>query len=404
MARIYRDAQGVPHVRATSIDDLAHGQGLVTARDRAWQLEFLRRRATGTTAEAFGPSGVPWDRLARRTGIADTARRAHDRLTPETRAFVASYVAGVNDGLHADAPELEALGIEPAALGGVDPAGGLPRPAPALRQPARQAVVRPRPRGARRRRRPALARGSAPERQQRVGGRRRHGRPAATRSSAATRTAPSRAPASTSRSGSRATSSTSSGFAFPGVPGIQHFAHAGDVAWAITNAMADYQDVYAEQLRLVDGRVEALRPGRMAAGRPPDRDDPRARPRPAAGRDRDDGPRPRVLGQRRRRQRAQPARGIVGAGRPRLRRDPPAASRAHRRGRRPGVRGLGGAGQQRGDRRPDRRGALPGRRPGAGARRAQPAGHRQTRTTRTPPGPAGWTRCRATTSLPTDSW
>ena len=57
MARIYRDALGVPHVRATSIDDLAHGQGMVTARDRAWQLEFLRRRATGTTAEAFGPRG-----------------------------------------------------------------------------------------------------------------------------------------------------------------------------------------------------------------------------------------------------------------------------------------------------------------------------------------------------------
>ena len=46
----------------------------------------------------------------------------------------------------------------------------------------------------------------------------------------------------------------------PGVPGIPHFAHAGDVAWAITNAMADYQDVYAEQLRLVDGRVEARGP------------------------------------------------------------------------------------------------------------------------------------------------
>ena len=33
------------------------------------------------------------------------------------------------------------------------------------------------------------------------------------------------------------------GFAFAGVPGVQHFAHAGEVAWAITNAMADYQDV-----------------------------------------------------------------------------------------------------------------------------------------------------------------
>jgi penicillin amidase len=33
------------------------------------------------------------------------------------------------------------------------------------------------------------------------------------------------------------------GFAFPGVPGTPHFAHAGEVAWAITNAMADYQDL-----------------------------------------------------------------------------------------------------------------------------------------------------------------
>jgi penicillin amidase len=31
------------------------------------------------------------------------------------------------------------------------------------------------------------------------------------------------------------------GLTFPGVPGVQHFGHAGDVAWAVTNAMADQQ-------------------------------------------------------------------------------------------------------------------------------------------------------------------
>ena len=51
MARTYRDAYGVPHVRATSVLDLAEGQGRVTGQDRAWQLEYLRRRATGTAAE-----------------------------------------------------------------------------------------------------------------------------------------------------------------------------------------------------------------------------------------------------------------------------------------------------------------------------------------------------------------
>ena len=39
------------------------------------------------------------------------------------------------------------------------------------------------------------------------------------------------------------------GFTFPGVPGVQHFAHAGSVAWGITNAMGDYQDAYVEELQ-----------------------------------------------------------------------------------------------------------------------------------------------------------
>jgi penicillin amidase len=39
------------------------------------------------------------------------------------------------------------------------------------------------------------------------------------------------------------------GLAFPGVPGVPHFGHAGGVAWAVTNAMADYQDLYREELR-----------------------------------------------------------------------------------------------------------------------------------------------------------
>lgn len=51
------------------------------------------------------------------------------------------------------------------------------------------------------------------------------------------------------------------GFAVPGVPGIAHFGHTGTVAWAITNAMADYHDLYEEQLRGTEGgQVEALGP------------------------------------------------------------------------------------------------------------------------------------------------
>ena len=116
MARTHRDAYGVPHVRAGSISDLAHGQGEVTARDRAWQLEYLRRRAAGTTAEVLG---------ARRTRVGPVLPSHPDARHRPTGARPAP--AG-HDGLRgvvrrgrqrrparAARPELERLGIAPVA-------------------------------------------------------------------------------------------------------------------------------------------------------------------------------------------------------------------------------------------------------------------------------------------------
>ena len=250
MARIYRDAYGVPHVRATDVLDLARGQGEVVARDRAWQLEWLRRRATGTTAEVVGESGLSWDRLARRTLLADTGRRGFEALDAESRAFVAAYVEGVNHaighGLHTDAPELTTLGIEAepwpdwmplatfhaqhvlfASLGGKiwgrraravlgDDARLLSHEGPLTSGSNAWAVG-----GAR------TASGSPL-----IGG------------------DPHRvleSPGVYLQIRLVCDDPTDPfdvvGFTFAGVPGIQHFGHAGDVAWAITNAQADYQDV-----------------------------------------------------------------------------------------------------------------------------------------------------------------
>ena len=37
------------------------------------------------------------------------------------------------------------------------------------------------------------------------------------------------------------------GLSFPGVPGLPHFGHNRSVAWCVTTAMADYQDLYLER-------------------------------------------------------------------------------------------------------------------------------------------------------------
>src|SRR5205085_9704251 len=50
---VLRDAQGVPHIRATTAEDLFFAQGFVTAQDRLWQLDMLRRAAGGELSEVL---------------------------------------------------------------------------------------------------------------------------------------------------------------------------------------------------------------------------------------------------------------------------------------------------------------------------------------------------------------
>jgi penicillin amidase len=264
VARLYRDAYGVPHVRATSVLDLARGQGMVTARDRAWQLEYLRRRATGTAAEILGRRLLDWDVLARRTQMAGTARRAFDNLGAETQAFVTAYVEGVNAGLHADAPELSELGVDPAPWEPWTPLAvfhaqhllfaALPDK---LWQHRARSVLGDDAR--------FLARDGAVmvgSNAWAVGGRRTTsgvpligGDPHRTIESPGVYMQIRLACEDADGTGDEL---DVAGFTFPGVPGVQHFAHAGGVAWAITNACADYQDVFEESLDDVVEQREEL--------------------------------------------------------------------------------------------------------------------------------------------------
>lgn len=94
---ITRDAWGIPHVTGATVLEVAREQGRATALDRARQLEVERRRAEGTCAELFGPTALEWDVLVRRALLPDVARRAYAALGGESQAFVDAYVDGVND-------------------------------------------------------------------------------------------------------------------------------------------------------------------------------------------------------------------------------------------------------------------------------------------------------------------
>jgi penicillin amidase len=93
---VWRDAQGIPHVRAGSVHDAFLAQGFVHAQDRLWQMDCDRRRACGGWAEWVGPSAVAQDVQVRKFRLEASARVDHEHASPGTRAMLEAYAAGVN--------------------------------------------------------------------------------------------------------------------------------------------------------------------------------------------------------------------------------------------------------------------------------------------------------------------
>ena len=93
---VQRDHQGVPHITAASIDDLIAAQGYVTAQDRLWQMDMMRRIAAGEVAEVLGSNFVEHDRMQRVLEFRQTAERLTASLSPEERRLFEDYARGVN--------------------------------------------------------------------------------------------------------------------------------------------------------------------------------------------------------------------------------------------------------------------------------------------------------------------
>lgn len=248
-ARLFRDAWGIPHVRADSWRELAEAQGRVTAHDRGDQIQLEHRRTEGRLAARIGAAGVPWDVFARQARLAETARAAFDALGRDDQEWVRAYVAGVNAVLpEARWPDWAPLGILHVAHVLFSDLPGL-----LWREHVRRVLGRP------------LgedvvdlfqadAGGSGSNAWALHGSRTRSGRPLLAGD-------PHRVieiPGVYQQVRLACPGTDLVGLAFPGVPGIAHFGHAGTVAWGITNAMAHHVDVFRERLRgTTDGGVEA---------------------------------------------------------------------------------------------------------------------------------------------------
>ena len=93
---ILRDAIGVPHCYADDEAGAFHAQGWVHAEDRLWQMEYDRRRAVGRLAEVVGASAVAADVFYRRLDLEGSVRADVAALSASSVAMLEAYAGGVN--------------------------------------------------------------------------------------------------------------------------------------------------------------------------------------------------------------------------------------------------------------------------------------------------------------------
>jgi penicillin G amidase len=295
-AEVWRDPEGIPHVRAASVRDAFVAQGFVHAQDRLWHMEYDRRRAAGRWAEYVGAPGVADDVLMRRLRLAASARSDYEALNGETQAMLDAYADGVNAFLQAvvgsgQLPvEFQLLGARPepwepweslavfkvrhAMMGtwqlkawrarlvrhlGVERAARL---CPGT--PANPVLVVP----------PGLAADgpaldmlddlsrdplvpaslvdweSGSNNWAVAGHRTATGKPLV----AGDPHRPLDVPNVFYQNHVACPEFDAIGLSFPGVPGLPHFGHTQSVAWCVTHAQADYQDLFVERFHPDDAR------------------------------------------------------------------------------------------------------------------------------------------------------
>jgi penicillin amidase len=288
---VWRDPDGIPHARAATVHDAFFAQGFVHAQDRLWHMEYDRRRASGRWAELAGPAGVAQDVLARRLGLGPSARADYEGASAETRAMLEAFAAGVNafiETTKAWPVEFQLLDIRPEPWAPWDSLAVFKirhvEMGPWQMKLWRARLVRQLgPRLA-----AYLCPGTAPNPALIVPPGAEYGGPgfgeleALGRSDAALASLPAWIGGSNSwaLTGARTASGRpllagdphraldtpncyyqnhlacpefdAIGLSFPGVPGLSHFGHNRHVAWCVTHAMADYQDVFVERFDPTD--------------------------------------------------------------------------------------------------------------------------------------------------------
>jgi penicillin amidase len=96
VVKVTRDGHGVPAIEAATLEDLFLAQGYITAQDRLWQMDIMRRFAAGELSEILGEDTLNIDREQRILGLGAAAKKGLLTASPRDRAYFEAYARGVN--------------------------------------------------------------------------------------------------------------------------------------------------------------------------------------------------------------------------------------------------------------------------------------------------------------------
>ncbi|MGD6959438.1 penicillin acylase family protein [Rossellomorea aquimaris] len=114
--QVVRDSNGVPHIQAKNNHDLFLAQGFIQAQDRLFQMDMIRRKASGTISEVAGDKTVNQDKFFRTLGLTRAAEKSLSSYSDESKQVLQWYTEGVNAFIK-QAKENNSLPVEFTLMG-----------------------------------------------------------------------------------------------------------------------------------------------------------------------------------------------------------------------------------------------------------------------------------------------
>ena len=94
--KIYRDEHAIPFVITEDDYDATFALGYIHAQERLFQMDISRRAGEGRLSEVFGSETIPFDKMFRTLGIYKLGVESFSKLNPLTKKMLVAYSNGVN--------------------------------------------------------------------------------------------------------------------------------------------------------------------------------------------------------------------------------------------------------------------------------------------------------------------